>query len=203
MQRLTEATVAAIAQAVRQPVKYAGGGGSHKLFGMPAPAQALSGHLLAGTRPAEPAFVVSAALWQTFNDLSLWVEALCLHEWSLYVERVTQHVPVSRGQVFTLLTATPAARIPLTWERHQVQLLMLEGAVFHCPWTHKLLTPATLTSTTSFPWPPIPSTTCGTWSLAIRSTTNTSSGRVYRTQLAYTGRSRPSSKPMGCMTSNR
>ncbi|GGK38146.1 hypothetical protein GCM10008955_35060 [Deinococcus malanensis] len=142
LQRLTEATVAAIAQAVRQPVKYAGGGGSHKLFGMPAPAQALSGHLLAGTRPAEPAFVVSAALWQTFNDLSLWVEALCLHEWSLYVERVTQHVPVSRGQVFTLLTATPAARIPLTWERHQVQLLMLEGAVFHCPWTHKLLTPS-------------------------------------------------------------
>lgn len=141
LQRQTRATISAIAHAVRQPVRYAGTGGAHALFGVPAPAGTLSGHPLPGTRPAEPAFSVPAALWQTFRDLSLWVEALCLHEWSLYVERVTQDLPISRGQVFTLLTATPAARIPLTWERHQVQLLMLEGAVFHCPWTHKPLTP--------------------------------------------------------------
>ncbi|GGM16709.1 HNH endonuclease signature motif containing protein [Deinococcus aerophilus] len=141
LRRLTQATISAIAQAVRQPVRYAGTGNAHALFGAPAPAGTLSGHPLPGTRPAEPAFVVPAALWQTCRDLSLWVEALCLHEWSLYVERVTQDVPVSRGQVFTLLTSSPVARIPLTWERHQVQLLMLEGAVFHCPWTHKSLTP--------------------------------------------------------------
>lgn len=140
LQRLTQATISVIAQAVRQPVRYAGMGGAHALFGAPALAGTLSGHPLPGTRPTEPAFMVPAALWRTFRNLSLWVEALCLHEWSLYVERVTQDVPVSRGQVFTLLTATPAARIPLTWERHQVGLLMLEGAVFHCPWTHKPLT---------------------------------------------------------------
>ncbi len=142
LQRHAEGTITAIARAVRQPVKYSGGGGSHALFGIPAPAHALQGHPLPGTRPAEPAIVVPAALWQTFNDLSLWVEALCLHEWSLYVEQVTHDQPVSRGQAFTLLTATPAARIPLTWERHQVRLLMLEGVMFHCPWTHKLLTPS-------------------------------------------------------------
>lgn len=142
LRRLTEVTISATEQAVRQPIKYAGPGGAHALFGPPAPAGTLSGRPLSGTRPAEPAFAVPAALWQTFIDLSLWVEALCLHEWSLYVERVTQDVPVSRGEVFTLLTATPVARIPLTWERHQVGLLMLEGAVFHCPWTHKLLTPS-------------------------------------------------------------
>lgn len=141
LRRLTQATISAIAQAVRQPVRYAGTGGAHALFGVPAPAGTLSGRPLPDTRAAEPAFTVPAALWQTFIDLSLWVEALCLHEWSLYVERVAQDLPVSRGQVFTLLTATPATRIPLTWERHQVQLLMLDGAVFHCPWTHKPLTP--------------------------------------------------------------
>lgn len=49
--------------------------------------------------------------------------------------------PVSRGEVFTLLSASPAVRIPLTWERHQVRLLMLEGQASHCPWTGVLLSP--------------------------------------------------------------
>ncbi len=142
LRRLTEAALVAIAKAVRQPVKYAGGGGNHALFGLPAPAHTGRGWPLPGTRPAEPAFAVPAELWQTLRELSLWVEALCLHEWSLHVERVVQTPQVSRGEAFALLTATPAARLPLTWERHQVRLLMLEGAVFHCPWTHQPLSPA-------------------------------------------------------------
>lgn len=135
LQQQTHSTVKAIMQAVKQPVRFAGGSGDHAIFSPPSPAAMLSGQLLPGTTLSEPAFTVPASVWTTLQELSLWVEALCLHEWSLYVENVRQGPPVSRGEVFTLLTAEPEGRIPLTWERHQVKLLMLEGQVFYCPWT--------------------------------------------------------------------
>ncbi|MDL2345906.1 hypothetical protein QOL99_17390, partial [Deinococcus sp. MIMF12] len=48
---------------------------------------------------------------------------------------------VSRGEVFARLSASPEARTPLTWERHQVRLLMLGGQDFFCPWTGHPLSP--------------------------------------------------------------
>ena len=139
LQAAATRTIADIARAVQQPVRYAGGG-AHRVFGPPAPAGTLPGHRLPGTGPLDRAFTVPAFVWAALVELSLWVEALCLHEWSLYVERVAQSPAVTRGEVFTRLTTAPAGRVPLTWERHQVGLLMLEGAVFHCPWTQSALT---------------------------------------------------------------
>lgn len=139
LQGLTGQTLKVISRAVQQPVRYAGPGAAHSLFSAPAPALTLSGQLLPGTAPTARAFVVPAALWQALVDLSLWVEALCLHEWSLYTERVAQTPRVMRGEAFTLLTSMPAGRVPLTWERLQVRLLMLGGITFHCPWTARPL----------------------------------------------------------------
>ena len=126
---------------MQQPVKYAGVGGQHTIFNAPAPAATLRGALLPGTSLQERAFVVPSYLWSALVELSLWVEALCLHEWSLYIERVVQVPHVTRGEAFSRLTITPAARLPLTWERNQVQLLMLEGTRVRCPWTRTTLTP--------------------------------------------------------------
>lgn len=141
LQRLTTTTLQAISAAVRQPVRYAGGQGPHMIFSAPAPVHQLAGYPLPGTHPAEVAFSVPAVLWRTLLDMSLWVEALCLHEWSLYIEGVAQTPTVNRGEAFTLLTTKPDTRVPLTWERNQVRVQMLEGMVFHCPWTGGLLTP--------------------------------------------------------------
>ncbi|RJF75543.1 HNH endonuclease [Deinococcus cavernae] len=141
LRQQTETTVKAIMQAVRQPVRYAGGAGPHALFGLPSPAASLAGTALPGTLASEPAFTVPLIVWDALRELSLWAEALCLHEWSLYVEKVRQEPAVGRGQVFALLTAVPEGRISLTWERHQVRLLMLEGQTFRCPWTGQTLTP--------------------------------------------------------------
>jgi len=141
VQELTRETLRAISLAVRQPLRFAGGTGEHTLFGAPAPVAALVGQPLPGSLPSEPGFIVPALLWRALTEWSLWVEALCLHEWCLYTERVRQEPPVGRGEVFALLTAVPAGRVPLSWERHQVRLQMLEGAVFRCPWTERVLTP--------------------------------------------------------------
>ncbi len=80
---------------------------------------------------------MSIDLWEAFRRLSLWVEALCIHEWCLFSERVEQvdGSRIDRGTIYTLLTARPDNRRPLTWERNQVDLLIMEGRGFTCPWT--------------------------------------------------------------------
>ncbi|CAM4089222.1 HNH endonuclease [Deinococcus marmoris] len=139
LRTLTQQALVAIAQAVKQPVKFAGTGGVHKVFGPLAPVATLPGVPLPGAQPGELAFAVPATLWQALQALSLWVEALCLQQWSLFIERVDQRPRVTRGETFTLLTATPDARVPLTWERNQVRLLLLEGTPLACPWTGHVL----------------------------------------------------------------
>lgn len=37
--------------------------------------------------------------------------------------------------MYRLLTSRPDNRRPLTWERNQVDILLMEGAEFVCPWT--------------------------------------------------------------------
>lgn len=41
--------------------------------------------------------------------------------------------------MYRLLTDRPDNRRSLTWERNQVDLLLLEGEVFTCPWTQRTL----------------------------------------------------------------
>jgi transposase len=84
--------------------------------------------------------LVEASLWAAFQELSLWIEALCIHEWSLFTESLTSSA-TDRGETYRLLTSRPDNRRPLTWERNQIELLMLEGKSFTCPWTGKHLTP--------------------------------------------------------------
>ena len=128
--------------AIKYPIRYAGPGNwqvferPRTLRGMDRPVAAVP-----ETKANELCLVVSSRLWRTFCDLSLWVEALCVHEWSLFTETVDQwgSGPVERGAAYQLLTARPDNRRPLTWERNQVDLLMMEGKTFTCPWTRKPL----------------------------------------------------------------
>ena len=131
-------------RAVRQPVRYAGR--EHwELFSRPQRLRDLrgeyGGHLdvVPGTSLKEFCVVVEPELWRTFRELSLWVEALAVHAWCLYTEEVNQssvgRTSARRGEVYESLTHRPDNRRPLTWERNRVDLLMMEGSVFECPWT--------------------------------------------------------------------
>lgn len=135
--KLYRATLRQIARAIEQPIRYAGEG-TWSLFARPRPRAELEGvAAIPGTTPRDRCVVVPAELWSAFREVSLWVEALCIHEWSLFTERITEGV--GRGRAYTLLTERPHNRLPLTWERNRIDLLMDEGAVFVCPWTGKRL----------------------------------------------------------------
>lgn len=127
----------AIVHALRQPIRYAGPEGEHTVFPPPQSWRDLARHnptsiALPGTQPADRCVLVASDLWRGLRDLSLWIEALCIHEWSLFTEQITG---LDRGIVYTLLTDRPDNRRPLTWERNQVEILMMEGVQFTCPWT--------------------------------------------------------------------
>ena len=129
-----------IVDAIQQPIRYAGPG-QYSVFEPPQTLnnlQASQPHLVCipGTLPNNRCVVIDTELWAGFNELSLWIEALCIHEWSLFTESISN---LSRGIVYTLLTDRPGNRRPLTWERNQVEILMMEGRVFECPWTGQKL----------------------------------------------------------------
>jgi len=65
---------------------------SRATFSQPARFESLAGGAVGvpGTQASDVCVVVPAELWRTFTDLSLWIEALCLHEWCLYSENVEQ-----------------------------------------------------------------------------------------------------------------
>jgi hypothetical protein len=130
-----------IANAIQQPVRYAGSG-QYSVFDPPQTwknLQTSQPHIVCipGTQPNDRCVIIDAELWASFCDLSLWIEALCIHEWSLFTEGISG---LDRGSVYTLLTDRPDNRRPLTWERNQVEILMMEGRVFECPWTGRQLT---------------------------------------------------------------
>lgn len=135
----------AIQRAIEQPIKYAGPRGQHwAVFDQPAVRATLPASVVGvpGTQAEDVCLVLTPALWATFRDVSLWVEALCIHEWCLFSERVDQGdgKTIDRGLVYRLLTDRPDNRRPLTWERNQIDLLLLEGHVFRCPWTARAIT---------------------------------------------------------------
>lgn len=125
-----------ITAAVRNPIKYTGES-NWTVFGRPTKYSQLQNiPCIPGTRPKDDCVVVSAKIWSLFTRMSLWVEALSIHEWCLFTERITQHndLPADRGNVYRLLTDRPDNRRPLTWERNSIDVL-LEGYEFTCPWT--------------------------------------------------------------------
>jgi hypothetical protein len=133
-----ERALRAIVAATKQPIRYAGAG-EWTTFPRPARYAVQSARVIAvpGTVAAEECLIVPRELWATFHTYSLWVEALAIHEWCVFSEGLGQEVgaPVDRGEVYRLLTDRPDNRRPLTWERNQVDLCLLEGARFSCPWT--------------------------------------------------------------------
>lgn len=129
-------TLQKVQVSLRQPLQYAGDG-EWSVFTKPAPARdSDAAARLPGTEPGEPVTIISAELWNAFRDVSLWVEALAIHEWSLFTERVAG---VSRGQAYQALTERPDNRLPTSWERNHVALLMDEGHEIRCPWTQRRL----------------------------------------------------------------
>lgn len=136
------AAVRAIMDAMLQPIQYAGPGGQEwSIFPQPAYYRDVQTTTTAvpGTLPGDRCLIVSAELWRSFSELSLWVEALCVHEWCLFTDQVAQDPGqgVDRGNVYRLLTERPENRRPLTWERNAVEIILMEGGAFICPWTKR------------------------------------------------------------------
>ena len=129
--------ISAISRTLEMPIRYAGPG-HWSVFERPQAYSAISQQTIAvpGTKPSDRCLVVPFELWATFRQMSLWIEALCIHEWCLFTGRVSG---VDRGVIYSLLTARPDNRRPLTWERNQIDILMMEGAEFTCPWTERQL----------------------------------------------------------------
>lgn len=129
-------TLKQVQVSLRQPLQYAGEG-QWSVFTKPVAARdAGNAARVPGAEPVEPVTIVGSDLWNAFRDVSLWVEALAIHEWSLFTERVAG---VSRGQAYQALTERPDNRLPTSWERNHVALLMDEGHEIRCPWTHRRL----------------------------------------------------------------
>jgi hypothetical protein len=126
-----------IAEAIKYPIQYAGPE-QWSLFPKPVRFSHITQSVtpIPGTTPQDKCVIIPRVLWDTFRSLSLWVEALCIHEWSLYTERLGQD-GIDRGIIYALLTDRPDNRRPLSWERNQIDILLMEGARFRCPWSHK------------------------------------------------------------------
>lgn len=141
VQNAYDRAIAAISRTIEQkPIRYAGPG-EWTVFDKPIRYGSLSttGTPLPGTSARDKCFIVSADIWSLFCKLSLWIEALCIHEWCLFGEKVdqTDTKPVDRGDIYRLLTDRPDNRRPLTWERNQIDILIMEGQEFVCPWTQR------------------------------------------------------------------
>ncbi|MBC1221182.1 hypothetical protein GNF10_26940 [Nostoc sp. UCD121] len=140
LRQVYQAALTAISKAIEMPVRYAGFG-EWEVFNKPKKYAELSTQVVAipGTQVADKCLVIQADLWQTFGEMSLWIEALCIHEWCLFTEKVQQenHLKVHRGCIYQMLTDRPDNRRPLSWERNHVDVLLMEGTEFVCPWTQK------------------------------------------------------------------
>jgi hypothetical protein len=133
-----QTAISAIAKTIEMPIRYAGPG-EWSLFEKPQASNQIANRTVAvpGTRVKDRCLIIPLDLWATFRQMSLWVEALCIHEWCLFNERVSDQ---SRGYIYGLLTSRPDNRRPLTWERNQIDILIMEGTTFTCPWTEKPIT---------------------------------------------------------------
>ena len=138
-------TLRSIEIAIQQPMRYAGTDveGEFAVFKPLARFADADEQIIGipGTKPQDKCIIVPIDMWEAFRELSLWIEALCIHEWSIFIEGVDQKDRgiVRRGEVFELLTARPDNRVPLNWERNRIFILMQEGITFRCVWTKREL----------------------------------------------------------------
>lgn len=147
LQQAYSSTITAISEKIEEmPVKHAGPG-NWTVFAKPMKFTELNSQVVAipSTQAQDKCLVIKAELWQTFQEMSLWIEALCIHEWCLFTEKVQQEnqLQINRGYIYQLLTDRPDNRRPLSWERNNVDLLLMEGKEFVCPWTEKQITSGT------------------------------------------------------------
>lgn len=137
------AALVAISKAIEMPIRYAGPS-EWTVFAKPIKYADIDSQVvpIPGTKTIDKCLVIKADLWQTFQEMSVWVEALCIHEWCLFTEKVRQENQRShsRGMIYQLLTDRPGNRRPLNWEHHEVDLLLMEGNEFVCPWTFQRIT---------------------------------------------------------------
>ncbi len=124
-------TLSAVARCVQQPIAYAGGSSEqHQVFSKQRRLSDLPSGVIAlpGSRSDELCVVVPDGVWEGLKYSSVLIDALCIHEWSLFTENVAQVRPdVTRGLVYQALTDRPDSRCPLTWERNRIDLLLIEG----------------------------------------------------------------------------
>ncbi|MCG5062220.1 MAG: hypothetical protein KA714_30700 [Limnoraphis sp. WC205] len=146
LHRAFDESLTKIAQAVeQQPIKHAGPSSEPwTVFEKPKIYRKFDGSVvkIPGTQETDKCLIIEAPLWRTFQKRSLWIEALCIHEWALFGERVKQEnqQKVHRCHIYRLLTDRPNKRIDLTWEKDCINNLLIEGKEFICPWTEKRIT---------------------------------------------------------------
>jgi len=73
-------TIHKVCHAIEQPIHYAGYG-EWAIFEKPQRYRSLAANILPipGTQPDDMCIVIQAELWESFRELSLWIEALCIH----------------------------------------------------------------------------------------------------------------------------
>jgi hypothetical protein len=126
-----------------QPIRYAGPSEEQwSVFEPPKSFKDINDRVIdvPGTNSKDKCLIINHDLWLQFLRQSLWIEALCIHEWSLFTERQQQDWDIDRGEVYTLLTEQPEERRPLVEERNWINQLISKGSNFFCPWTGKLIT---------------------------------------------------------------
>lgn len=138
--KVYQKAVDSVIRRIRYPIRYAGKG-QWTVFPAAIRYKPEVGDMkaLPGTRPGDICVLIETELWQMFRDLSLWIEALCIHQWALTTPDFNTDAEnhVTRGQTYQLLTDRPDNRRPMTWERNRIDILIMEGEVFRCPWTQK------------------------------------------------------------------
>jgi hypothetical protein len=113
-----QTAISAIAKTIQMPIRYAGPG-HWSVFEKPQSYNQIAARTVAvpRTRVQARCLIIPFDLWTTFRQMSLWVEALCIHEWCLFSERVSHE---DRGYIYGLLTSRPDNRRPLTWASSQL-----------------------------------------------------------------------------------
>jgi hypothetical protein len=140
---LYDTTITKIIKAIENPIRYTGEG-EWTTFQKPnILSKLLPIAVLPNALSNDKCLVVSTQLWAIFKDISLWVEALCIQQWAIFCEAVNKSKntgkKVSRGAIFELLTDKSEGRKSLSWERNNINILILEGGQFICPWTEKII----------------------------------------------------------------
>lgn len=106
LQSAFDSAVRACADALHQPIRYAGEG-QYSVFERPRRLRDMDADVvvLPGCHPQDVCLRVSAGLWNSFRELSLWIEALSIHERSLFTENLLrgQNSSLHRGEIYNQL----------------------------------------------------------------------------------------------------